>query len=84
MTLFTEVFPVLAAAVPKLFAWRLDLPAGDYSTVGGKLAYRLRGRWVGTGFVRPYGACVKADGETGGGAAGILWPSCSSAALMIL
>jgi hypothetical protein len=50
MTLFTEVFPVVPAALPKLYAWKLDLPAGVFSTVGGKLAYRLRGpmggHWV--------------------------------------
>src|SRR5882724_2861274 len=53
MTIFTEVFPVVPAALPKLFAWRLDLQGGDYATIGGKLSYRLRGamsgHWVWAG-----------------------------------
>jgi len=42
MTLVTEVFPVPAAAIPKLHAWGLDLRGGDAATIGGKLSYRLR------------------------------------------
>jgi hypothetical protein len=52
MTLITEVFPLPAAAIPKLRAWRLDLRGGDAATIGGKLSYRLRkvlgGHWVWT------------------------------------
>ena len=42
LTLVTEVFPVPAAAIPKLHAWGLDLRGGDAATIGGKLSYRLR------------------------------------------
>ncbi|MBI4298636.1 MAG: hypothetical protein HY666_02640 [Chloroflexi bacterium] len=49
---FVEVFPVQASSIPKLFAYRLELGRADASTVGGKLAYRLRrtlgGHWVWT------------------------------------
>jgi hypothetical protein len=50
--IFIEVFPVRTEAFPKLFAYRLDTQGGDVSTIGGKLAYRLRrtfpGYWVWT------------------------------------
>jgi hypothetical protein len=53
MTLFTEVFPVTKEAIPPLHAWRLD-GRGDFATMGGKLAYRLRkelgARWVWSSF----------------------------------
>ncbi|HWR26443.1 MAG TPA: Piwi domain-containing protein [candidate division Zixibacteria bacterium] len=48
--IFTEIFPVLTTALPKLFAYRLDAGGQDTSTIGGKLSYRLRkkfkGHWV--------------------------------------
>lgn len=53
MKLFTEVFPVEPAALPQLFAWKLD-GRGDFATMGGKLSYRLRkelgGNWVWSSF----------------------------------
>lgn len=52
-TLFTEIFPIKQDALPPLFAYRLDVRTGDYSTVGGKLAYRLKktfsGHWAWAG-----------------------------------
>src|SRR5215470_14397561 len=45
-----EVFPIFESAVPPLFAYRLTLTQGEWNTVGGKAAYRLRrllsGLWV--------------------------------------
>ena len=38
-----EVFPIVESAVPPLFAYRLTLTQGEWNTVGGKAAYRLRG-----------------------------------------
>jgi len=50
--MFTEIFPVQLDALPRLFAYKLDIRGGDFSTVGGKLSYRLRkrfpGHWVWT------------------------------------
>jgi len=50
---FTEVFPVRVPEMPKLFAYNLQVKGGDLSTIGGKLSYRLRrkflGHWVWTG-----------------------------------
>ncbi len=49
---FVELFPVQTIALPKLFAYRLDVGGEDVSTIGGKLSYRLRktfkGHWVWT------------------------------------
>ena len=51
-TLFTEIFPIALAALPELSAYRLDV-RGDYSLIGGKLAYRLMkafdGHWTWAG-----------------------------------
>lgn len=51
--LFTEVFPIKASSLPALSAYRLDIRNGDYSTIGGKLAYRLKktfsGHWAWAG-----------------------------------
>jgi hypothetical protein len=53
LQVFTEIFPVLTTALPKLFAHKLDAGGQDSSTIGGKLSYRLRrkfkGHWVWTG-----------------------------------
>jgi len=50
---FTEVFPVRIAEMPKLFAYSLAVKGEDLSTIGGKLSYRFRrkfpGHWVWTG-----------------------------------
>jgi hypothetical protein len=50
--LFAEVFPVQTATMPKLHAYKLDIQRGDWATIGGKLAYRLRraygGQWIWT------------------------------------
>jgi hypothetical protein len=52
-TVFTEVFPIRAEAIPTLYAYQLVMGGGDNSTIGGKLSYRLRrvlgGHWVWTG-----------------------------------
>lgn len=49
---FAEVFPVRLDTFPKLYGYRLLLRGGDATTVGGKLAYRLRrvagGHWTAT------------------------------------
>ncbi len=51
--LSTEVFPVRTSLLPDLSAYRLDVKGGDYSTIGGKLAYRLKkifsGHWAWAG-----------------------------------
>ncbi len=48
--LFTEVFPIDVAALPQLYAYRLEVTDSMAHRVGGKLAYRLRqyfpGHWV--------------------------------------
>lgn len=48
--LMTEVFPILTETLPPLYSYSLDLSDGDKSTVGGKLAYRLKrtfeGHWA--------------------------------------
>lgn len=50
--MFTEIFPVQLGVLPRLSAYKLDIRGGDFSTVGGKLSYRLRkrfpGHWVWT------------------------------------
>ena len=47
---FAEVFPIRMDAVPTLYSYRLTVRGGDASTIGGKLAYRLRrasgGHWA--------------------------------------
>ena len=52
-TLFTEIFPVIQNAIPTLSAYKLDARGGDYSIIGGKLAYRLKrvfdGHWAWAG-----------------------------------
>lgn len=51
--MFVEIFPVQLDALPRLFTYKLDIRGGDFSTIGGKLSYRLRkrfpGHWVWTG-----------------------------------
>jgi hypothetical protein len=48
--LFVEVFPILTSTLPQMFAYKLETGGEDASTIGGKLAYRLRrkfkGHWV--------------------------------------
>lgn len=50
--LFVEVFPIQTSTLPRIFAYKIDTGGGDASTIGGKLAYRLRrkfkGHWVWT------------------------------------
>ena len=50
---FTEIFPVRTSEIPRLFGYNLQVRGGDFSTIGGKLSYRLRkkfpGHWVWTG-----------------------------------
>ena len=50
---FTEIFPVRKSEIPRLFGYNLQVRGGDFSTIGGKLSYRLRkkfsGHWVWTG-----------------------------------
>lgn len=52
-TLFAEIFPIKTNALPPLFSYRLDVNGGDYSTIGGKLSYRLKksfeGHWAWAG-----------------------------------
>lgn len=52
-TLITEFFPVVQDELPALTAYRLDINSGDFSAVGGKLAYRLKrtfpGHWAWVG-----------------------------------
>ena len=52
-TLFTEIFPVKEPSLPALSAYRLEIRGGDNSTIGGKLAYRLKktfsGHWAWAG-----------------------------------
>lgn len=52
-TLFTEIFPVNIESLPKLFIYRINVSGGEYSTIGGKLAYRLKrtfsGNWAWAG-----------------------------------
>lgn len=47
---FAEVFPIRTDAVPTLYGYSLTVRGGDASTIGGKLAYRLRrasgGHWA--------------------------------------
>ena len=45
--LFTEIFPIKAEALPHLYSYALDLPQGDSSTIGGRLAYRLQAVFAG-------------------------------------
>ena len=45
--IFAEVFPVQLSALPRLFPYKLDIRSGDFSTIGGKLSYRLRKRFPG-------------------------------------
>ena len=50
---FTEVFPIKVASLPKLSTYKLNISGNaDITTIGGKLSYRLRakfgGRWVWT------------------------------------
>jgi len=49
-TLFTEIFPIKSSALPELSAYHLEIKGGDYSTIGGKFAYRLKktfdGHWA--------------------------------------
>lgn len=51
--LFTEIFPVKRENLPILYAYRLDARGDDFSTIGGKLAYRLKrlfpGHWAWAG-----------------------------------
>lgn len=46
----SDVFPVLTTAVPKLYAYQLDLLGGNPNTIGGKLAIRMKkdlnGHWT--------------------------------------
>jgi hypothetical protein len=50
---FTEIFPVRTSEIPRLSGYNLQVRGGDFSTIGGKLSYRLRkkfpGHWVWTG-----------------------------------
>jgi len=50
---FTEIFPVRTSEIPRLFGYTLQIKGGDFSTIGGKLSYRLKkkfpGHWVWTG-----------------------------------
>ena len=50
--IFAEIFPVQLGALPRLFSYKLDIRGGDFSTIGGKLSYRLRkkfpGHWIWT------------------------------------
>jgi len=54
MKLFVEMFPVATSKLPKFYAYQLDIGNGDKSTIGGKLAYRLKrtfgGHWAWAGF----------------------------------
>lgn len=53
-TLFTEIFPVRADALPELSSYTLETNGGETSTIGGKLAYRLKhtfpGHWAWAGW----------------------------------
>lgn len=50
VNLFVDVFPVNAESIPSLFAYSIKAMADDLSSVGGKLAYRLKnkfgGNWI--------------------------------------
>lgn len=50
MTVLAEVFQIQPSAVPSLSAYQLDVQAGDLTTLGGKLAFRLQktfsGHWI--------------------------------------
>ncbi|MGQ9847913.1 MAG: hypothetical protein ACUVQP_10515, partial [Bacteroidales bacterium] len=48
--LYVDMFPVNTASIPQLFAYSIEAMSGDLSSVGGKLAYRLKnkfgGNWI--------------------------------------
>lgn len=52
-SIITEIFPIVPAALPTVTAYQPLVRNGDFSTVAGKLAYRLPkffpGHWVSTG-----------------------------------
>lgn len=53
-TLFTEIFPVRVDALPQLSSYIVEVNGGETSSVGGKLAYRLKrtfpGHWAWAGW----------------------------------
>jgi len=53
-TLFTEIFPVRVGALPQLSSYIVEVNGGETSSVGGKLAYRLKrtfpGHWAWAGW----------------------------------
>ncbi len=50
MTTYVDVFPVTPEALPKLFAYKIEVMSNDVSEIGGKLVYRLQsefgGNWI--------------------------------------
>ncbi|MEN9250396.1 MAG: hypothetical protein Q6K95_09415, partial [Gloeomargarita sp. GXS_bins_116] len=50
MPTYVDVFPVIPEALPKLYAYAIEVVSDHASAIGGKLAYRLRnkfgGNWI--------------------------------------